>query len=545
MLNSAFHKLMSHRKWILILLLIFSVIARIILTLYRQINADEFQHLHASWLIHLGSLPYRDFWENHSPLLYYLTAPVLSLLEEGVSAVLVIRMFHSLAGLAIAGLIYRIAGLDNDRTTAILAVLVLCFSEIFLQKTIEVRTDQFLVLFWLLSLWFCFRTGVSTRDGGLWISGLMLGIGMLFSPKALICAAAAAITVFTQARYGLHRILKRQIFFLGGFLIPIAALGVFFHTKGIFHVWIDSTIFQNLSYPDTRGPAFLLLPQNLGFILLGFAGMILSLRGRKSRTHTLSSFLLVPALLPFVVLVFFLPSAFSQSALTFIPIFAIYAGFALNKSLRRIQGLDFKRILFLAFTVFTGLVLPIAALLLRISSTDTNQKQMDLIRYIIMNTNRDEPIFDGNAAYVFRKQAYYYGSLVEGLRYKIKRGEISESIPESLKQNHCRIVLYDDRVSDLPQKIQDFLRTNYLPAEYESVYVAGKILGAENLTGNKAVFRIEIPLLYRIEARGGEKLKIDGRLYDKPVWLNPGLHELVSVQPLRSVTVRADLKEPE
>src|SRR5687768_8011789 len=81
--------------WVLPLLLFASVIARIVLTLHREFNVDEFQHLHASWMLHLGFLPYKDFWENHAPLLYFLTAPVLSFLGESARSLLIVRAIHS------------------------------------------------------------------------------------------------------------------------------------------------------------------------------------------------------------------------------------------------------------------------------------------------------------------------------------------------------------------------------------------------------------------------------------------------------------------
>ena len=45
---------------------------------------DEFEHLHASWLISKGFIPYRDFFEHHHPLLWYISAPIVSLFYENI-----------------------------------------------------------------------------------------------------------------------------------------------------------------------------------------------------------------------------------------------------------------------------------------------------------------------------------------------------------------------------------------------------------------------------------------------------------------------------
>jgi hypothetical protein len=536
---------MANSRWlnrILISLLGISFLFRFLLTLFRRFNADEFQHLHASWMVHLGFTPYVDFWENHSPLLYFLTAPLLSLFADGPQTALVLRFLHSAAGLAIAAIVYKIARLDHDRTTALLSVVILSLSEIYIQKSIEVRTDQFLVLFWLFSLWFCFRALHSSKTLHLWIAGLCLGIAMLFSPKALVCYIAAGGIIFSAAISRPARALKMQVIFLSGFLAPCLALAVYFYSRGLLEVLIESTILQNLTYPDTRGPSFLLLPQNLALLLLGTAGMALSYSDRpffRSAEYKTPSLLMIAALVPAAILIFFMPSAFSQSALTFVPIFSIYAAVAVRRSLQWKTQLKTRQAVFLSFTLLAAFFIPVASLLIRASQDETNVKQMELLRYVLENTSPDEAIFDGNSAYIFRKQAYFYGSLVEGIRYKIESGQIQESIIESLSRNRCRMVLYDDRVSDLPQEVQNFIRSNYLPTNQENVFTAGQTLDADDISGNEALFRIEIPLVYSIQSQSGGTLRIDNQPYTSSVLLERGMHRLISDKALRGVQIRA------
>ena len=45
----------------------------------RTFDPDEFQHLHAAWLVYQGGVPYRDFFEHHMPGIQYLLAWMLSL----------------------------------------------------------------------------------------------------------------------------------------------------------------------------------------------------------------------------------------------------------------------------------------------------------------------------------------------------------------------------------------------------------------------------------------------------------------------------------
>lgn len=42
-------------------------------------SIDETEHLHMSWLVSIGQVPYRDFFEHHNPLLWYVFAPISAL----------------------------------------------------------------------------------------------------------------------------------------------------------------------------------------------------------------------------------------------------------------------------------------------------------------------------------------------------------------------------------------------------------------------------------------------------------------------------------
>ncbi|MBR1824994.1 MAG: hypothetical protein IJ770_00205, partial [Alphaproteobacteria bacterium] len=43
---------------------------------------DSMEHLRASYLVSLGDVPYRDFFEHHHPLLWYAFAPIAAVLPH-------------------------------------------------------------------------------------------------------------------------------------------------------------------------------------------------------------------------------------------------------------------------------------------------------------------------------------------------------------------------------------------------------------------------------------------------------------------------------
>src|SRR2546422_11054054 len=115
----------TRRRFLFLVLLgffLFSIALRVALTLNREVDIDEFQHLHAAWMVSQHYLLYRDFWENHTPLFYYLLIPLFHLVREGSRLVIVARIIMSCAAFIILLLVYLLARIDHDRKTSFLAV---------------------------------------------------------------------------------------------------------------------------------------------------------------------------------------------------------------------------------------------------------------------------------------------------------------------------------------------------------------------------------------------------------------------------------------
>src|SRR5581483_7929587 len=78
------------------------------LGLRKSFSIDEFQYAHAAWLVAHGSVPYRDFFEVHFPLVYQALAPVFAVLGDDPRAVLGLRIamlgFLALACFGAAGI---------------------------------------------------------------------------------------------------------------------------------------------------------------------------------------------------------------------------------------------------------------------------------------------------------------------------------------------------------------------------------------------------------------------------------------------------------
>ncbi len=473
-------------------LLLFSLIVRVALTLNRNFDWDEFQHLHAAWMVSEQYLPYKDFWENHTPLLYYLLAPVVRFFGEGTAVLLIARALMSAAALGILYVTYALARLNYDRKTSILAVVVLSYMAIFVQKSIEIRPDQLLALFWLASLWLAMLAVERQKSHGLFYAGLLLGIAFLFSPKALFPYGAMSLTFFVPTYF--HKAPRQWLYFIKlqslytlGFLIPVGMCLAFFYQQHAVREFITATVLENLNYPDIYKPTYLLNLRHMSFFLLSAMGLVIAGRTLRKSTPTALQrqlMLLSPGLSLMLMFLFFMPAPYSQSTLLFAPILAIYAAAALRKSIDRVMTQSLSptsrkarrsraiNLLALACTMAAALLIPCWALFKAQPFTKTNHDQLERMNSVLKLTQPTEAVFDGSCCYIFRPQAYYYGSLVTGIVWRIRQGEIRQDIPESLLRNNCRVIIYDERVATLPESVQAFLKTYYRPSGIAEVYIA-------------------------------------------------------------------------
>lgn len=115
--------------------------------------ADDFEHLHAGWLVWNGFVPYTDFFEHHNPLLWYLFAPFIGIWGRSVFVFFAVRFIVALVSLATLYIIYRLVrDFLADKTAALLSVNIFCFSNTALNSMVLFKPDAFMQL--------CFFAGV-------------------------------------------------------------------------------------------------------------------------------------------------------------------------------------------------------------------------------------------------------------------------------------------------------------------------------------------------------------------------------------------------
>lgn len=256
----------------------------------HPLNWDELEFYRATRWIGEGLVPYRDFWEHHTPLVWYLFAPFSRLTDApGAEAILAMRWLQIplwVATFWLMNLWMRGAGLScGGRWKAM--ILALC-SSLFMLPAVEYRVEALGCLLIAGALVLAQRN----RDFAAGVLFCLAG----FANLRLVPVLAAAVLLHFRWRL-----------IAGGAAAAAAALFVFAPTGALDELW------QQV-WSDNRGERFatpviggfihrLLVPfgvrilatdrefelaavdvGGISVLLLGFAGLLLSWRRKELRT---------------------------------------------------------------------------------------------------------------------------------------------------------------------------------------------------------------------------------------------------------------------
>src|SRR5436190_4186765 len=176
-------------------------VARIPLIPRRRFDPDEFEHAHDAWLMWKGMVPYRDFFEHHTPWYYYVLRPFFNWFHVEASFDSARRFLYAGRGLSVvltalsAALVYRIGRLWRDPLTGVVGALLFVAQPVVLQKSIEIRPDMLALPFFLAGLLLLLRGLERTRTdvarGGrsapqwFFAAGLAVGAAVMSTQKVL------------------------------------------------------------------------------------------------------------------------------------------------------------------------------------------------------------------------------------------------------------------------------------------------------------------------------------------------------------------------
>lgn len=172
---------------LLYLCLTFAVFTLVYLGFTQTIWPDDKEHLTASYFVYKGLVPYRDFFEHHHPLMWYLFAPLFYVISDWTYMYYVIRIFMLFIAFGSALYIYKIGRILGEDFNHSLygGILWICFPVVYMTG-INFRPDNLMVAVFLMGFFFFLRYIQEKRCVLLQVSFFCCFISLLFLQKALL-----------------------------------------------------------------------------------------------------------------------------------------------------------------------------------------------------------------------------------------------------------------------------------------------------------------------------------------------------------------------
>lgn len=148
-------------------------------------NGDNVEHIHATWLVAQGKIPYRDFFQHHNPLLWYIFAPVIGHFTNVLS---LLDAAHAVAlgvGLFFLFVVYKLCRrFFASKYATLLSLLILC-PPYYYVYCFNYNPDTFMALFFAAGLYYLFAYMDSQKLQALVLSFIFFFIAFLFTQKIL------------------------------------------------------------------------------------------------------------------------------------------------------------------------------------------------------------------------------------------------------------------------------------------------------------------------------------------------------------------------
>jgi len=331
----------------------------------RVFDPDEFEHLHGSWCIFKGMMPYKDYFECHTPFFHFFLSffyPFFSVETNAKNALRFIffarQLMWVLTGASLI-LTFRLGKLWRGTRVAYLGTFFLVTNLIFLHKTLEVRPDVLSLVFWVGSLAVLmhqmhFNNCDRTRSFIMFaVSGALFGAGVMSTQK-LLFAIPGIFTVLlwyllnSKIDKQFNRGIRNFICYGAGFFLPILLIAMVLH----FHGALRQFFYYNFILTSQWKESFLpyeslilnLTRQNEFLVGFGLAGLICTIyKILRGHPYAFGDIVLGINLIGLTIGLFIIPVPHLQYHLMFLPLLALFAGAFLIEAIDSLDNLRINK----------------------------------------------------------------------------------------------------------------------------------------------------------------------------------------------------------
>lgn len=185
-------------------------------------NGDNIEHIHSSFMIAIGQVPYRDFFQHHNPLLWYLFVPLVKLFEYDSTISEVVCIVSFLVFLKSLVYVYRInEEFLSNKFWGIVSAGALATPS-FKLYAVDFRPDNYMLFCLIGGIYFYFRYLRDKRLKDLSVSFIWFFISFMFAQKAIFPLFVLGLSVlwfWYKKEITTNDLLRASVYPLVGFVL--------------------------------------------------------------------------------------------------------------------------------------------------------------------------------------------------------------------------------------------------------------------------------------------------------------------------------------
>ncbi len=212
-------------------------------------DGDTLEHVHTSWLVYHGKIPYKDFFQHHNPLLWYVGAPLVGWYEYSLRAVDAVNLLTVTVALLTWFYVYRLHKdfLTNKFGGLIAAAFCALPQESLYNK--DFKPDNYMALALVMGIYYLFGYLKNRNLRSLVFSFLLFFAAFMFTQKA-------ALELLCFGGIILFLLYKKKMFWndcLLSAILPLllyTAFLAFLYNEGVLSMYFKANFELNSYIPD-------------------------------------------------------------------------------------------------------------------------------------------------------------------------------------------------------------------------------------------------------------------------------------------------------
>jgi len=233
----AYYCFKKDKSFTLTPLIVISALLLLAWGMVTGVDVDEIEHLHCSWLVYSGFVPFKDFWQHHAPMLWIILAPFFKILKPSSEILTLSRIFFGL----VYGLIilsgWKLAQKVWQGKARLAMYLLIVFATGIMGQFLCARPDPFATLFLLIFIYWCLEIPGKRLISSFW-AGICFGIAMSFIFKQYLLFFLPFILIF---KVGKGSRAAKIVAYLTGVFFGVLPLAFYLFNQGVakeFLFWV-------------------------------------------------------------------------------------------------------------------------------------------------------------------------------------------------------------------------------------------------------------------------------------------------------------------